>query len=219
MDIGKTISHLFLKYMIGNNKPKVIEGKRHIACIGDSITYGAGVNGREKETWEHYLNGILGTDVQVINYGASGRTLQDEGDYPYTADKIYRYSLDCRTDIYVIMLGTNDAKPYNWNAERYEREYASFLGTYAALDSGPELVLMTPPSCFPEEKTGIVAFDIDPENVRKAAEIVRDIADRLDLKMIDLYEKTKDHPDWFVDGVHPNAKGNREIAEIIAEFL
>ena len=38
--------------------------------------------------------------------------------------------------------------------------------------------------------------------------------------MIDLFEKTADHEDWFqADGVHPNAKGAVAMAGIVAETI
>ena len=145
MGFGDFISHLILKYLVIPKTPKVLPGKTHIACIGDSITFGAGVNGKTQMTWEHFLNELLGEEYQVINYGISGRTLQEKGDYPYKKDKFYQISLHCGAEIYLIMLGTNDAKPYNWDRERYRRELASFVEEYRALPQQPRVVLMTPP--------------------------------------------------------------------------
>ena len=93
MEIGRLIGRFFMKHMAGNRNPKVLPDRKHIACIGDSITFGAGVMGRESLTWEHFLNEIIGNKYQVINYGVSGRTLQDEGDMPYTNDRIFK--LNC----------------------------------------------------------------------------------------------------------------------------
>ena len=119
----------------------------------------------------------------------------------------------------MFMLGTNDAKPYNWNEDRYRIELKRYIEEYTGLPQKPQLILMTPPSCFPEEKTGIVAFDILSENVEIAAQIVREEAENAGLKMIDMNDHTKTHPEWSVDGVHPNAEGNRQFAKIIAEEL
>ena len=211
------ISHLVLKYLVVPKSPKVLEGRIHIACIGDSITFGAGVNGKTEETWEYHLNQILGEAYQVINYGISGRTLQDEGDYPYRADKFYRESLNCGAEMYLIMLGSNDAKPYNWNAERYERELDAFCGEYVELEHHPRVILMTPPQCYADPKTGKVGFDIDAETIDLViTEMIRKEAEKRKLQVIDLHELTQNHEDWFVDGVHPNALGNRMIAEHIA---
>ena len=37
--------------------------------------------------------------------------------------------------------------------------------------------------------------------------------------VVDLYSATADHPEWFVDGVHPNADGNRAIAQAVYDTL
>ena len=155
-----------------------VKEKFHIACIGDSITFGAGVNGKTQMTWEHFLNELLGEEYQVINYGISGRTLQEKGDYPYKKDKFYQISLHCGAEIYLIMLGTNDAKPYNWDRERYRRELASFVEEYRALPQQPRVVLMTPPRCYDDPKIGKVAFDIERETIdREIVPILREEAE------------------------------------------
>lgn len=218
MEIRKMIDHFVLKYLAVPRPPKVSEDKKLVACIGDSITFGAGVQGRKEKTWEYYLNEILGDKIQVLNYGISGRTLQKEGDYPYTAEKFYDISRQLRADIYLIMLGTNDAKPYNWKKDRYHEELITFSKSY--LMTGGKVILMTPPMCFPEEKTGVVAFDIDEKTINDIVpEIVRKAAEELSLPLIDLRSFTEGHSEWFDDGVHPNAEGNKAIAGYIAEEL
>lgn len=209
-----------LKYLAVPRSPKVLPGKIHIACIGDSITYGAGVRGKADKTWEYYLNQILGDSYQVINYGISGRTLQNEGDYPYKADKFYSESLRCSASVFLIMLGSNDAKPYNWNAERYELQLEAFCREYIGLENHPQVMLMTPTRCYPDPKTGKVGFDIDAETIDiNISVIVKRVAAELGLEVIDLHKLTQSHGDWFVDGVHPNELGNKKIAEFIADYL
>lgn len=216
MNLRKQIEHFVLKVLAVPKSPRVIEGKKHIACIGDSITFGAGVKGLKKETWEYLLNEKFGDDYQVINYGISGRTLQDEGDYPYKNDKFYKESKDSLADIYLIMLGTNDAKPYNWNEDRYKIELDKFVKEYIELGNHPRVILMTPPSCFKDKKTGVVAFDIDENNIDNyIVDTVKEIGNKYSIQVIDLHDYTKNHEDWFADGVHPNYLGNQKIAEYI----
>ena len=75
MKISDILSHFVLKYLAVPKSPKILPDKTHIACIGDSITSGVGVGGRTEQTWEYYLNQILGEDYQVINYGISTRAI------------------------------------------------------------------------------------------------------------------------------------------------
>ena len=212
------VKHLFLKNLGRMPAPKVEANKKLIACIGDSVTFGAGVRENRDQTWEHYLNELLGDDFQVLNYGINARTLQNEGDYPYTADKYYKISQDVKADTYLIMLGTNDAKPYNWNEKRFENELLFFVRSYTDLPHKPRVILMTPPQCYPDPQTGIVGFDIDPANIDDhIVGMVKKIGSQLKLEVIDLHEHTQNHPEWFVDGVHPNDLGNLKLAEKIIE--
>ena len=107
-----------------------------VICVGDSITYGAGVSETlDTETWPIQLQNLLGNEYNVINLGINGRTLLKEGDYPYTENQAYQTSLNSNADIVLIMLGTNDSKPQNWNAELYKTELIELIQTYQALDS------------------------------------------------------------------------------------
>ena len=78
---------------------------------------------------------------------------------------------------------------------------------------------MQPPKSFPA-KNGKVKFDIDNDVI--ASDIrgtVAEVGEKLGLEVIDLYEFTEDHPEWFADGVHPNAEGNYSIAMYISTWL
>lgn len=54
-----------------------------IACIGDSITYGAHVKERTKNCYPAQLQNLLGKDYLVRNFGASGYSLQKNSDRSY----------------------------------------------------------------------------------------------------------------------------------------
>ena len=211
---------VFLQRMQNPAAPKAVEGKTHIACIGDSITYGVGVIGhRNTQSYPVYLQESMGDAYQVLNYGLSGRTLQDEGDMPYTEESFFEKSLDVKADTYIIMLGTNDSKPYNWNAERYETELTSFVEKYKKANPNAAIYLMQPSKCFPL-KNGEVGYDIDNNVIQdEIYTIVAKVANDTDCDCIDLYTLTQNHPEWFADGVHPNAEGNKNIATYIAEAI
>ena len=220
MTIKEKIEHFVLDVLVIHDTPEVDINKKHIACIGDSITFGAGVGGIKNETWEHFLEEKIGNEYQVLNYGISGRTLQDEGDYPYTKEEYFKISQDINADIYLIMLGTNDTKPFNWNEERFKKEFYNFVSTYINLENKPKVILMTPPACFPEESLKIVAFEINEEIISGPVyDIVKKCAKDYNLQLIDLYNHTKDHSEWFIDGVHPNIHGNKEFAEFIYQNI
>ncbi|MFV0362047.1 MAG: GDSL-type esterase/lipase family protein [Suipraeoptans sp.] len=191
-----------------------------IACIGDSITFGSGVRGfRWKNSYPSILGKMMGKGVKVYNFGLSGRTLTSTGDMPYIKESKYKESLRLQAGTYIIMLGTNDSKPYNWNESGYKKEIREFILTYKNLDNKPRIIVMQPCKCFPVIG-GVVSFDIKNETVKnKINPIIEDTARDLDVEVIDLYNLTLERPDWFIDGVHPNKKGNHAIAEAICKAM
>lgn len=207
--------------MFSEDAPEVKEGVKHIACIGDSITFGMGVmQTRDTEAWTVLLDQMVSDQWQVLNYGLSGRTLLNEGDQPYTQEDFYALSHETAADIYIIMLGTNDSKPYNWNAENYRKELAAFAESYRSLENHPQIYLMIPSKCFVVKGKTEVEFSIKDEVIHdEIMPIIQDIAKEYDYPVIDLYSATQDHPEWFDDGVHPNAEGNAAIAKVIFDSL
>ena len=205
--------------------PVIRKGVIHIACVGDSITYGAGVLDEKERridelTWPYLLEQKYGESTQCLNYGVAGRTLLKESEYSYTDTAYYRLSMECGAEGYLIMLGSNDSKAECWNKERYEAELEEFVRAYTGLPQKPVVVLMTPPCAFAMEGSDTVAYGIRNEIIeREIVPIVKGTAEKLGIPCFDVYEETKTHPEWFGDGVHPNAEGNAAIAEIIFEKI
>lgn len=54
-----------------------------VACIGDSITYGLGLEDRDRDSYPAQLQRLLGAEYQVGNFGKSGATLLRHGHRPY----------------------------------------------------------------------------------------------------------------------------------------
>ena len=48
---------------------------KRVACVGDSITFGAGVKNRAENCYPAQLQKLLGSDYQVRNFGNSGSTM------------------------------------------------------------------------------------------------------------------------------------------------
>lgn len=217
MNINEKFINIYLKLP---RSPKIVNGKINVACIGDSITRGAGVRGKRELTWEYYLNELLGDDYRILNCGISGCTLLKDGDCPYVSSSLYPYTRDMKADVYLIMLGSNDTKPQNWNEEKYTAELKAFTEGYMLLENRPRVIIMIPPECFPDKTTGVVGYSIDKDIIDNVIpQIIRKTAEDLGIELIDLLTPTADHEEWYVDGVHPNAEGNRHIAELIAPYL
>lgn len=191
-----------------------------IVALGDSITFGSGVvKTRTSDSWEVKLEKLLDGSYQVLNYGISGATLQNEGDTPYwnmPDQALQGYpeaALALKPEIVILMLGTNDSKPYNWNRERYEAQLDQRVKELKAAPSVKRLILMCPPFACPADGSDTVAFDILNETIRdEIVPIVKKCAAENEAECIDLYALTDGHSEYFVDGVHPNSFGNRVIA-------
>lgn len=194
-------------------EPK-LPGKRTIACIGDSITFGSGVVWtRKRDAWPYVLGRLLGEEYQVVNYGISGATMQKVSDKPYQPDFFQAVEV-METEAVILMLGTNDTKPYNWNAREFEASYAETIERLKACTK--KLFVMAPPWAFALPGQTDVVCDIQRQVL--ADEIyptVLRLAREHDVQVIDLYQLTEGHQEYFGDGLHPNQQGNRVIAEYI----
>ena len=85
-----------------------------VACIGNSITDGHGIELASAYGYPALLQKKLGSGYWVKNFGVSARTLLNKGDHPYMNELAWRDALAFDPDIVVIKLGTNDSKPQNW---------------------------------------------------------------------------------------------------------
>lgn len=209
----------FDRMMTRPERPR--RGKRRIACVGDSITFGAGVGKtRKTDAWPYVWQRELGEDFQVLNYGVCSATVQREGDFPYHRFGFLSRLKVSKPELIVLMLGTNDTKPCNWNEARFARELEELVRELAALPWPHRVALMTPPKAFPEGNSGVIAYDIDNAPIRDIIRpLVASLGERFALPVVDLYALTEEHPEYFADGVHPNAPGNRIIAETICREL
>ena len=84
-----------------------------VACVGNSITYGAGIPNRDANSYPAQLQAYLGDGYEVRNFGVSGTTASPQGDHPYTATAAWRASRDFAPDVVLLKMGTNDTKPQN----------------------------------------------------------------------------------------------------------
>lgn len=197
--------------------------KNHIYkvyCVGDSITYGTGVvEHRDTESYPALLRTLLGERYEVYNYGVSGRTLLDNTAKPYRATGYLEELQTDEPDIIVILLGSNDSKPQNWQAAQYEAQYVSLVEELQNIESNPKLYIAIPPKAYPNED-GKTAYGIDDTVIGgEMQEIIQNVAVQTGTGLINLYEITENHPDYFTDGVHPNAAGNAVLAESVYESI
>lgn len=189
-------------------------GKRKVACVGDSITYGCFVAGQPWNSYPRQLGRLLGKDYCVGNFGYTNRTAINTADFPYTAEKLYERSLAFRPDIVLIMLGTNDTKEINWDPEKYKNDLGLLIDSYRELSSHPKVYLLLPPPVFP--LMGKVRWDIRSEVLEnELIPACRQVAEEKNVAIINTHDLLVRKKELFVDGVHPNKTGARLLAETV----
>lgn len=187
-----------------------------VACIGDSITYGAAIEDRDNQSYPAQLQRLLGDGYDVRNFGRNARTLSSKGDYPYMEDEEYASALEFLPDIVVIMLGTNDTKPVNWTgADQYREDYFKMVNSFKELDSHPDIFLCLPPYVH-EDKWGINEKGV----VENIIPVVREVARRCWLDVIDVHSATLGRGELYSqDNVHPNPDGAGVIAQTVCSAI
>ena len=85
----------------------MLHAQARVACLGDSITYGARIADRDHSSYPGWLNDFLGATYEARNFGVGGATLLHKADRPYVKTKAFREALAWQPDIAIIILGTN----------------------------------------------------------------------------------------------------------------
>lgn len=190
------------------------QGAIKIAAVGDSLTYGYGLENRKQDAYPSILLELLGSHYQVANFGMSGRSLLSTSDYPYLKEKNAQLSLESDADIVIIMIGSNDSRAAYWDKEQFIREYRDFVKAYMNLSSQPDIFIVAPPY-VPTSR-----FGLNNAVVRDEIQyIVEDIAQELDVHFINLYPITEGQLEFYSDGLHLTPLGNRVIAQAIFSAL
>ena len=180
-----------------------------VACIGNSITYGSGIDKRDKQGYPAQLQNMLGSGYHVRNFGLGARTMLSTGDHPYMNEYMWKDCKDFNPNIAIIKLGTNDSKTANWNAAQYEKDMQQMIDELKALPSHPRILLGYPAKAWKEQWTireEVITGEIIP--------IIDRVAKKNKLEVIDFHTPTSTSSDLFVsDMIHPNAKGAKVMAE------
>lgn len=183
-----------------------------VACVGDSITQGAGAKGN---AYPKQLQALLGEKWNVGNFGVSGRTLMDKGDHPYMSEKAYQNALAMKPDVVIIMLGTNDTKPQNWKfKDTFVVDYTKLVASFQALESKPRVYV-----CRPCPVPGKGNFGINEAGVQEQIPLIDKLAEDMGLGVIDMHAALVDTPELLPDRVHPNAAGAGKMAEAAFKVL
>ena len=187
-------------------------GAIRVACIGNSITDGHGIDMRTAYGYPALLQKKLGEDYWVKNFGVSSRTLLNKGDFPYMKETAWKDALAFKPDVVIIKLGTNDSKPQNW---QYGSEFRQDLEQMIKALGKTRIILCTPVPAFKPSwdiNESVIANEIIP--------IQQEVAKKYGLQVVDLHTLFAGAEDLLLDdGIHPNGKGAERMAEILSEQI
>ncbi len=204
-----TLSGLLGGVLAGCGRPPA---HTRIACEGDSITFGHKVDDRENRSYPAQLQALLGVGYEVRNFGFNGATLLAEGDYPFIATQAAADAVAYDPHVVVFMLGTNDAKRWNWKKrENFVANGVDLLGRHRP---SARRILCLPPPDFPDQigiQEEILIEEVIPE--------LREVALSSGAEVIDLHTPFLDKPEWFPDQVHPSVEAHTEMALIVSKAI
>lgn len=185
-----------------------------VACVGNSITYGYGIENREQNSYPSVLQRLLGKRYKVGNFGHSGATLLSKGHRPYIQQEEYQKALAFAGDIVVIHLGINDTDPRNWPNHRndFVKDYLTLISSFKKANPKARIVIarMSPLSHrHPRFESGTRDWHAE---IQQAIALV---AQQTNAQLIDFHEPLYHFPQMLPDAVHPNAQGAAILAQVV----
>ena len=189
-----------------------------VACVGNSVTYGAGIPDRAQKAYPVQLQAMLGDGYKVENFGHSGSTLLRKGHRPYMKVPEFRKAVDFKADIVVIHLGLNDTDPRNWPnfRDEFNADYYALIDSFKVAN--------------PEAKVWICRMTPISHDHRRYQSGTRDwhaqiqehieqVAAAAGVGLIDFFAPLHARYDLFPDGLHPNADGALILAEEVYKHI
>lgn len=198
----------------------VYDEKIRVACVGNSVTFGHGLDDPGTQSYPAILQGKLGEKYDVRNFGRSGATLLKNGHRPYVLTDEYKSAVNFKAHVVVIHLGLNDTDPRNWPNYRddFIKDYTGLIDRFLAVGIHPKpkvwICRMTPIfSGHPRFKAGTRDWFWQIQNS------IDLIAQNNNVGFIDLHKPLYFRPDLFPDNLHPTKEGTQIIAQKVYQKL
>ena len=185
-----------------------------VACVGNSITFGTGIDQPETNSYPAQLQQMLGKGYEVGNFGRPGATLLNKGHRPYTQCEEYQQALAFAGDIVAIHLGVNDTDPRNWPNYRdfFVRDYLELVGSFRNANPKVRIMVarMTPLSDRHHRfESGTRDWHAE---IQRAIETVAEVGGA---QLIDFFEPLYPYPNLLPDAIHPNREGATLLAKTV----
>lgn len=212
-----------------NSKAQVKKGR--IACIGNSITFGARLTQPETASYPAVLSRLLTNNgyhhYEIKNFGIGGATVLRFG-----TPNLWRILDSLKyfpPDIVVIEAGTNEtvgAPRLNWeHISEFEKDYSDYIATIKKINPDCQIIISSPLDMVLETKDLTQARKDDLSGRRpriwELRERIRKIAATENVFFLDLTKPFKGKANLMttMDGVHPNQDGYHFLATLVFNYL
>lgn len=191
-----------------------------VACIGNSITYGYGLEDDEREAlcYPTRLQAMLGPDYEVGNFSRSGSTLLRKGHNPFVKLPEFTDALAMKPDIAVIHLGVNDTDPRNWPnySDEFIADYSAIIDSLRAANPDVRVIVaLLTPICASHHRfrTGTRDWRLLEQTA------IEKIARAKHAELIDFDRPLRDRQNLMPDAIHPDAEGYALLARTVAQAI
>lgn len=203
-----------------------------VLCYGDSLTFGHDPSGQgrhaHEDRWPMVLQKALGEGVHVLPEALGGRTTAFD-DHTAAADRngarVLPTLLASHTplDLIIIMLGSNDLKPWTGGGAFAARSGMKRLieivrsHPYPFDHQAPDILVVSPPHAVPTANDiGMGFLKSVTEQSQMLSTFYSDLADELGCGFYDAASVAKASP---LDGIHLDAANTRAIGRGIESIV
>ena len=188
----------------------------NIGCIGNGVTYGVGVENREKNNFPQQLQYLLGANYKVTNFGVVNAPLLNSGINGYSKSVAFNKSHDLNPNIIFVELGLDEIKVSDTSViSNFTNTLDNIIQSYANLSSRPRIVLLLPLPIFLKDSSLLDNSFIKNKIIPK----IQKIAYEKNLEVLDLFSMFIDREDLFLDKVHPSSLGGTLISKRLYELV
>ena len=227
---SKVLALAFLLYCLIS--PFAVKSQQlRIACIGNSITFGARLDKPDIESYPAVLAEMLKANdylnYEIKNFGIGGATILRFGTpnlWPLI-DSLDNF----KPDIVIIKAGTNETvgKPrLNWeHIGEFEKDYSDYIAEIRKVNPNCKIVICSPldmviqtDGLSPERITDLTGRRPRIWELRKR---IKKIASTENTYFLDLTSPFKGKANLMTkkDGVHPNKDGYQYLGSLVYDYL